>query len=420
LKSETIQRLKKNNLLVIDKVNYMNVCSELMYDTSFVRLLRLFIYALFYSHKISSLSNKNSKVIILYSLAEKKRCDYDEIVTNLSNCLGYDGAHCKIKLKFNILMPFMLLLSSKRIQIFQLMRAIGFFEGILLSLLVANYRSHASYIGVTLKNTKCKTLYTFCDALPIENLISQIANNLNMTTLTLQHGQYAYNNLIGVSSANDESYLNFVSKYICVWGKATADEFIKAGIAEERILITGSLRNYALNNKRVLKYSGKLEARRFGLILSSDSNMNDNIEMILLANKISEKYGFTYIVRCHPNNDLGIYNKYFGINISEIVSQVESFEYFDMVDFSLMYMTGVFNEAIAYRARFFIFSNKGLLGLYSDLDITVASLAEFEIKYKAILCADSSLEVYDNLHNYFNNSVDICGKYRSTVSNLVL
>jgi len=417
MKYETIQLLKKNKILNIDEINYMNVCAEMLYNMSFIRFFRLFVYSIFYTNKLM-ITGVQGEILIAYSLASKKRQDYDEIVHNLSACIDSDEVNCRIELKFNILMPFRLFIAIMKMPVFKLIKMQGIKDGMLLAFLAANYYTHNQYIRDTLDKIQCRVLYTFCDALPIENLISQIAGTLNIKTITLQHGQYAYNDLTDNGSSNDEGYLNFVSDYICVWGKATYDEFIKAGIDSKRLLITGSLRAYALNNNKKIIYENKLETKKFGLILSADSYMDDNIEMIILANKIADKYDYSYVVRCHPNNNMQVYNGCFNGNDVEIVNKIDSFEYFDAVDFSLMFQTGVFNEAVAYRAKIFIYMNERLLSLYRSLDITISSLEDFDAKYKAIISDDKSLDVYNDLYDYFNVSGDICANYKSSLNRL--
>lgn len=413
-----IQQLKASGILKIDNINYMNVCAEMMYASSAIKKLKVIIYSLFFVNLIE-IRNIGAELAIVYSLSSKRRPDYEEIIANLSSCVDKSKAIIETNLKFSFIMPLRTVFAVRRVPVLKLMSKLGFVDGMLLTLLSSNYLAHRKYIDRELGRAGCRILFTFCDALPIENLFAQAAKSSGIVTLTLQHGQYAFNDLVNSECSNDESYLNFVSHYICVWGKATYDEFLRAGVESKRVLILGSLRSYSVFGVKTISYADKVTTGLFGLLLSADIYRDDNIRMISLANAISRKYGYTYIVRSHPNNNMDLYKNYLKNTGYNLVQNISLHDYFDKVEFSLMFMTGVFNEAIACRARILIFGSENLLGLYNRLDVTVSDIDDFDKKYKLIISKSSSSKMYDALHEYFNVNSSVCRKYNTLVNNIL-
>jgi len=413
-----IQQLKASGILKIDNINYMNVCAEMMYASSAMKKLKVIIYSLFFMN-IIEVKNIGAELAIVYSLGSKRRRDYEEIIENLASCVDKSKANIETNLKFSLIMPLRTVFSIIRVPVFKLMSKSGFVDGVLLTLLSSNYLVHRKYIDRVLDKVGCRMLFTFCDALPIENLFAQTAKSNGVVTLTLQHGQYAFNDLINSECSNDESYLNFVSHYICVWGKATLDEFLRAGVESKRVLVLGSLRSYSVFGVKAISYTDKVTTGLFGLLLSADIYRDDNIRMISLANEISSRYGYTYIIRSHPNNNMDLYKKYLKNTEYNRVQNISLHDYFDKVEFSLMFMTGVFNEAIAYRARILIFRSENLLGLYNGLDITISDINDFDEKYKLIISKSSFSRIYDALHEYFNVNSSVCCNYKALVNNIL-
>ena len=230
-----------------------------------------------------------------------------------------------------------------------------------LSILLAEYHIALSKIEKNL-NFDYDLITTFCDAHNVEHYIAQRYKNSGVKTITLQHGQYKViknEYIIG----DNEAYNNFISDYILLWGEKTKDEFLKAGISEDRLIVVG-----ALKNKFYSKFTDLL-SNHFCVSLDGEAYEQSNFAMINIANQISDKIAANYTIRFHPKNNKTKYikatNKYY-------VDQNYNFAYFQII-----HMSSVIFEYLTKNIPIYVFYDEQSEEIFNIEDVIFNDLESF-------------------------------------------
>lgn len=185
----------------------------------------------------------------------------------------------------------------------------------------------------------------FDDTCPIESIIAQKCRQWNIKTSTCKHA-------IINGSFHYIEYRYSTVDYFLAWGAYMRDMAVRMGMPKEKIKVLGPL--FMLEPIRHMAQQNKNKI--FGVLTRGTCNemyMDDNVEMIHMANKLAEKYGYTYILRVHPLDDkTGIYKK----NIDREVYNYEAerftnhnssvFEFLEQVEFVLCGNTSAFIETL--------------------------------------------------------------------------
>jgi hypothetical protein len=167
------------------------------------------------------------------------------------------------------------------------------------------YIKLCSYIYVLnkVKKTKFRRLVCFADMQPVENLITQYFRNMNIETVTLQHGLYVdYGDLDTVNVIN---YKHCVSEYFLSWGSSTK-KLIEKYCPQTKVKICGKPKIMLADN------------------CSKHNDSNTNFCLIVLDQRIFDKQNFEMIkiiensnikldiyVKFHPSNNKKMYYDYF-------------------------------------------------------------------------------------------------------------
>lgn len=388
-----IQKLKKNPLLLGDDgINYARVMAAKLYPNSNIYTFKCFLLAIFFEPAIYYIK-KESDILVSSNLEHKKRKDYFYISSKIKSYLHSSQLffHRKLKLHYvfyNILGLFILLKKNRYLV-----------KSSLDILRISSLELYYKKIPPKLDNIqfeKIKIYISFCDSYLEENLITQYFKGKEVITSTLQHGQYKYIKK-GEENTESEAYLNFISDFIFVWGKATEKEFIKAGINRNRIIRVGALKEFT-NRKAYRVASSK---KKFLIIMNGETNSKSNCEMIKIANVISRKYQLFYDIRLHPDNKLYKYLKLTNENFLGTYKNKKNC----MTDymFSIIHMTGVFVEILSANLPFFLYDNKFTADIFKHKLITFGTIKEFDKKYYYMLNnEDIFLDELNSLYSHFN------------------
>lgn len=410
---EKVRNRKKNDALLINGINYGRVIAIQTYDVSFKSIIKELIRLFAFNYKIEVKGNRASNICLFYSFRSSKRKDFDQIIhlfkesindikyIELIRYISFKKLHKKMYVFLCNFIKF----SLNRIN-----------DPCISAIVVTQYMISKSYLDHFNIFGNLSVFCTFCDAYGIDNLMTQMANNEEITTVTLQHGQYRV-----LSSGNEiadvEAYENFISNYMLAWGQATVDEFEQAGIDTNRLIKVGALKSFSFTEKTVNhKINGV-----FGVVLSGEPYRKSNLNMISLANNIAEKYNLKYFLRMHPKNSKSFYMQYCK---SEYLSgssfSIENVQYTQEVDFSLIHMTGVFVELLSINSLIMVYKDSFLERIFQIEPYCVQSIKEFDELYKLFLTERIRiLEDQFNKYRYFNESGNVLDNYRVALNNIL-
>lgn len=406
---DKIRSKKNNKVLIIDGINYGRVIAIETYDISIKSIAKELIKLFVFNYKINITGNKNSNICLFYSLRSANRSDYNYIINLFKESITDVKFIDLIAYKSVTKIFRKIILLIKNIVKFKLNNVD---DAIISSIVATRYMILNKEINKKDLFKGINLLCTFCDAHGADNLVTQIANNNNITTVTLQHGQYRILSN-GNEIADAEAYENFISDYMLTWGQATIDEFKKVGISQNRLIRAGALKPFSFNNKKQIQK----DTNMFGVILSGEIYRESNIKIIKLANEIAKKYNKTYCLRLHPKNNSKIYMKYCDTNyLSEVICGIENWEYIEKVEFSLIFMTGVFVELLSYNSPIFIYQDSNLEDVFKIEHFCVKSIKEFDDIYEQYMHNKKEFlkKQYDKYH-YFNEAGNITENYKDAI-----
>jgi len=396
-KVKFVQSILNSCLKNADGIRWGNVLTLEIWRmcSSKFNLVKLLAGTLLYEFNMLSFLSAKSDILIEYSIKQWNRKDYDAIIQKLeSELLHYDKLIVNDKvLKYTNLFKIFLIMYY-----FFKIRKLSVREKFIAANLVARRKGLVPKIKRLLKNNKYKLVITFCDAHITSNLVAQVANQMGITTVTLQHGQYVYYEP-GTEVVHCETYENFISDYMLVWGQYTIDELSKAGIDSKRLLISGSLKE---NTIPIVKLD---EVKKtFGVVLSNAAMTDSNIRLIQIANEIAEALKYKYIIRAHPLDNINKYNEYINSDLLLLpMHRKLPFEsYVSKVDFNIIHLSSVYLELLEIGSPVFVYVdefNKGKLGEYNEI---FESIDEFFKKF-AVFQKDPFAwqKSMLNKHNYY-------------------
>ncbi|WP_336280247.1 hypothetical protein [Cronobacter dublinensis] len=211
----------------------------------------------------------------------KRRADYEEYMRNfIQQCIEKRSTHVyKIKYQFDIFS----ILNKLIFILNHAGRHKSLKELIQLSQLNCLYNKI-----VDLKLFE-KSIVTFCDAHPEDNLISQALKKNDCTTYTLQHGYYTYS----PGTINQEVYENFISDYMLCWGASSVTNLIGCGISASRLIPFGYFK------KTQLCYQS---GDAVFILLNGRHNSQTNNALLDLARRIIKDTGMRVYIKKHPDD----------------------------------------------------------------------------------------------------------------------
>lgn len=205
--------------------------------------------------------------------------------------------------------------------------------------------------------TESLGVITFCDQIGAENHIAQFVLRNSKMAITLQHGQYRLLAREQISPDIEAMY-NFVSHKMLCWGEATIREFEKIGVARNRFVPVGVLRqDMKAERKRPSAHRDGMRRNAFGLALCGDNNRHNNAELIAFAKKMQAESGMACVLRMHPRSNLALYPALTELAYTQEPSK-EGF--FNSIDVAVMSSTGFFLDCF-YRRCPFVFLNSRFL-----------------------------------------------------------
>lgn len=408
-----VRSRKKNSTFTINGINYGRVIAAQTYDNSFSSIIKEAIRLFLFDYKIEITDKTDSNIGLFYALKSSNRNDYDYIVNKFQDIVENVRRIDLIRYKSINKVFFKIL---KLIKNFNKLRKYNIQDIMISSIVITQYEILNEDIEKSKIFDDLELVCTFCDAHGCDNLITQIAKNKEIKTATLQHGQYRILSE-GKEVADAEAYENFISDYMLTWGQATIDQFKKVGIEDSRFKKVGALKSFSFNNKIINKEKNNV----FGVVLSGEYYRNTNIEMIKLANLIASKYNMSYYIRLHPRNNASFYEKYCNMEyLVDMVSNIENEDYANIVDFSILHMTGVFVELLSINSPIIIFKDELLENIFDIENYCISNIIDFGTVYDNF---KNNYMIFLNeqykLYRYFNEDGDVTSNYKLAIENII-
>lgn len=393
---------------LIEGVEILRASNSRLYVTSIKKQIALIIFNLFFASKLNkSLREEkdNHDFIYLSSsnvLKKQHTKEMEELLLTYLDEYSYVQFRSRDKLSLS---DFVVKVSLA----FKYFRAINLIKlpmiyRLLISCSLAKGELDAKYIKKEISPylKQSKLVFTFCDAIGSDNLACQISNAADVTTATIQHGQYRRLSSVNIS-ADCEAYENFLSNYLLSWGEETETEFSLSGNYSGRFLHVGRLLKPTILDKTFHKRD---ELSVFGVVLCGENQADYNISLIQFANEIAKKLSLKYYVRIHPSNNKNKYKKLCSDNCIDVKS-FGNIEYFNLCDFSIMGMSGVFIDFIDVNHPFFFFDNGYLAKTFTNSGLAINNPLQISaLLEKLNVDSDYFLE----LKNKYNSNDDQKGK----------
>ncbi|EOT1170092.1 hypothetical protein ACNKCP_001219 [Cronobacter dublinensis] len=298
------------------------------------------IHCLFFTYKLSCERNFNNGVVIFDTTELKRRADYKEYMLNfMEQCIEKRPAQVyKISYKFD---PFALM--KKIIFIVSYSTCNNAFK----ELLQLSQLNHL-YALIADLELSGKSIVTFCDAHPEDNLISQFLKINNCTTYTLQHGYYTYS----PGTINQEVYQNFISDYMLCWGPSSVANLVGCGISASRLIPFGYFK------RTKLCYRG---GNTVFILLNGRHNSQTNNQLMKLAKRIICDTDMRVSIKKHPD-DTSSYQDAEGIEFVETLS-----DGIRNARLAIISESGVFVDFHMAGFPYFILKSDGLKKEFSSL-----------------------------------------------------
>lgn len=308
------------------------------------------VHVLFFSYSLKRKGIANSDLVVINTGLLKRRRDYYDYINNFikqcSNCRPV--AEITIDYVFSPLLAFRKLFFIIR----NLNKAYSLYDLIQLSqLFFLHVKLHKQIL-------RDKSIVTFCDAHPEDNLIAQVCGGyFNCSTYTLQHGYYTYS----PGSINQEVYENFISDYMLCWGDISKNNLIKIGIEEKRLISFGCF-------KRAIDCTSGLNNKKSVLILLNGIHNNESNKYLLdMVKDILSQTDYHVLLKKHPDDK----NQYFlDDRVCTITSLKEGVVH---SDFAILTESGVFVDLYLSKHPFFILETATIKPEYKILPNLITS-----------------------------------------------
>ncbi|UPS45260.1 hypothetical protein M1D30_03560 [Prevotella sp. E15-22] len=228
-----------------------------------------------------------------------------------------------------------------------------------------NSLSRKDFVGVN-------KYLSFCDALDLENLLTQHFKRLGVPTYSMTHGCHHISHKSPEPGMID--YENLETDNLLMWGKYSINEYVSWGIDTKKLLLAG----YPKSNKLV-NYRKKEETKRCIVFLSQHYFFNQNMQLLNIISKFTDKFEFT--IKPHPAA-VEYYFKFINENGMKMIPSNETIENCltqEKYDWAIAVNTNAYYEALM-RGVICLRYNDGSFDLMPGCDDVFENPDQFEMK----------------------------------------
>lgn len=350
------EKLKGFRPYQLEEINYSKVFYKLsevrrikehLKPRDYCRELKEVIHNIIYTNQGFVEQGKNAKqLFILSPIGERKDIkDFFFHLWKLNE--GQDLIYWEKKDKILLNRTLKKLINTLR-WFLQLIPTVSFYESLiclkaLLRIKDVEYEIESKF------NKKSYNIVTFlCDALYIDNYLSQKFQKRGVTTATLQHGiMLAPRN--GLENNLDYIGVEFKSS-VCnkflIWNNFTLQEGLKAGVNSKVFEILGLIKCIGKEHIDISHAPKKV----FGIILDGKLSDENNIPVLNIANQFAQKHNWKYIVRFHPAYSTHEFDHIIDFNRGCICERnIDLITFFMNTDFSIVSNSTVLFEMAYFR-----------------------------------------------------------------------
>lgn len=261
-----------------------------------------------------------------------------------------------------------------------------------------------------------KAAFIFFDGNHIENLTVQYLRNKGIIVTTMQHGQPVFHGL-NCDRLNQTMLLNFSSDYVIVPGEFSKKQFMLAGIPEDKIHVCGSLRS--------IQPMQKVVHRKFVVLLDCptyEAAIKSNNNLIEAADKVSSKYKYSYIVKCHPQDDPVKYEGVVGKRGEVMKKSAGINDALNGVDFALLHVSGAYLDALAAGVKSFCLMDDSAFPLVEEAKDMFFDICDLEKKIDWWIGCNfqRKREYFNRIVEYYLSPHDAANRNREFIEGLLL
>ncbi|EWS98598.1 hypothetical protein BG00_09410 [Pseudoalteromonas sp. SCSIO_11900] len=353
-----------------DYVNYLNLKKDFKVSYQGYPLEKILAIELFQSVNLKKISLlkclgkiflvRNIKRIHfeaehIYCIGNYKRKDYYELLSFLINKTDsakvIDLSLIKFRLSFSLKSTLFAL-----VHIYKNVKSLSFKRRVYLLSVTIHTLNLIRQLD-SLPPIKTKLLTSFCSNLAGEAEIDFFIQKNGGKTLSVQHGLWY---IFDEGNVDSLVYENINAQKLLCWGQYTKDEFIKFGVPNDKLLVTGYPR--AIKTLKPIKNN----TNQVLVMLSRKQFHQGNLELLLLLQSVAEKLGLRYHLKLHPSLEPSDYEYFlssenFTLSNNETIQNLltketflfsisfNSTAYYDSYTFNsicLKYITGGIDDAI--------------------------------------------------------------------------
>ena len=380
-----IQALKESPKMTYMNLNIGAAISPKLYNLSWKVALKMLVFGIFFVPKFDLENYGKNKIIFSRSFLSSSRPDFNEIYSFVSSsCHSNRWSFCRI-LKFGSSLSSLRTFTSVFSKNYSL--NLSFTERLAVSSLECFYRKVVEKLY--LMNWDDYDCYiSFCDSYLEENLAAQLAKLKGLRTITLQHGQFK--NSGPAVTTDSEAYLNFISDYMLIWGKATEDQLVSAGVSRDRLLLSGVPKfvyNYGMSST---VYDNSLS-----IYLNGDNHFDSNKKMVEACVQYCEEFGIGFFILRHPTSLKKLEQSIYKSGLFKGFSQeVNNYSLLNVVNSS-----GVLLDLLMKNVQVAVFVDASTNDLYRQMGLDFCDSIELARAFKS-----DKVQRNSKAREYFNHA----------------
>ena len=217
----------------------------------------------------------------------------------------------------------------------QFRKAFSFQEAVYYTSMLLFGMANSDYICHVVRRLECRKIVVISDMHLIDSLLVQKCNRMQLTTFTLQHGNFETEVPFKLSK----------SKYFLAYGEYTKRKAVSFGVAPGRIIKTGVFRS--LNTVLPASMEKCGTPQNMGIILSGYGERDGDIRMLQFFIEYGKKHGMKLLVKCHPHYGVDRYPEIDWTQIDEVYSEeISATDFKKMIDVGIVYTSTVFVEYV--------------------------------------------------------------------------
>lgn len=368
--------------------------------------IKVFIRVLFFD-SIDIVKNGTGSTVFLFSNSYRSRVDHYKSFLSIVSLSKNNITVVPGKRKFKFHRGFISLFNKWNKQL----SFLGVYERMFISACLMDVYSNYTFVEEYIKenNLDINQLVTFCDVHAIDSFITQMYNEKNIKTITLQHGVFTSR---GGTWALTASH----SRYFIAMNQFTVDEATLVGY-KNTMIVAGM---FASVNKEPTKRNIE-RINSIGIFLDTEIYRADNIKTLKTVEEYSKKYPKKFLIKFHPTSNIDSYRIFTDAieNCNCIGKEMNIFEFCNNVDLVIARNSSTLIESLQYCIPAYIIHDDDqiddLYGNVNKLKFNNVDELHYLIDVQSI---NVILDQMKDARNYFCAEGNVTDNYKNVFSSL--